>query len=392
MENVTEENTSFYKEIEPLTDKPNGPVLVRKTDTREFFVKKCYPLSLKENLFELQMIHHVHLAKVQEVLVEDGQLWLYEEFIHGKTLSELLRLSEKMDTQTILKITLDVLEALIALHSNGLVHRDVKPGNIMMTNDGIVKLIDFDTVRTFDGGKETDTVQLGTIGFASPEQFGFAESDARSDLYSLGVVINTCSIKKYPKEELSADPFLRPLILKATKLDPKDRYQSAGQMKRAVEESLKRLTVNQMYAAQKSRQREGIPAYTANKTSKTSRSHKVNGLGTSFLQKYVPGFRTNYLWKKIIAVVYYLFIGIGFPQDLLKKQGLNNQLIAVVEDLILFILPIFLFTNFMNFHEKLPLLKSKNSIFKGLGYVLLVFFWLVLYTIATSISNSLLKN
>lgn len=386
MENVTEERVSLYKEIEPLTDKPNGPVLVRNRETKEFFVKKCYPLFLKENLLTLQALDHTHLPKIQEVLVEDGKLFLYEEFIHGKTLTQIIQQSEMIEIEALLKMTLELLDALIALHSKGIIHRDVKPGNIMMTNDGVLKLIDFDAVRTFDGGKETDTVQLGTVGFASPEQFGFAESDRRSDLYSVGVVMNVCATKKYPKEQLSTNKFLRPVILKATKLDPNDRYQSALEMKREVEEQWKKLKFNQLSdekvenkASQEDRIREILAKNAANKEQQQNIPQKVaTTYPSSILRKYVPGFRTNIVWKKVIAVIYYLFIGLGLPLDISRNGSSTGRSALVVEDLLYFVLPVFLFTNFMDFHSKLPLLKSKKRIVRIFGYILLGLFWLAL--------------
>ncbi|MCA5013329.1 MULTISPECIES: serine/threonine-protein kinase [unclassified Enterococcus] len=392
MENVTEEPVSLYKEIEPLTDKPNGPVLVRNRETKEFFVKKCYPLFLKENLLTLQALDHTHLPKIQEVLIEDGKLFLYEEFIHGKTLTQIIQRSEMIEIEALLKMTLELLDALIALHSKGIIHRDVKPGNIMMTNDGVLKLIDFDAVRTFDGGKETDTVQLGTVGFASPEQFGFAESDRRSDLYSVGVVMNVCATKKYPKEQLSTNKFLRPLILKATKLDPNDRYQSALEMKREVEEQWKKLKFNQLSdekvenkVSQEDRIREILAKNAANKEQQQNIPQKVaKTYPSSIVRKYVPGFRTDIVWKKVIAVVYYLFIVIFVPQDISEKQSFNAQLAVTLEDIIVFILPIFLFTNFMNFHAKLPLLKSEKLTSRILGYVLLSFVWIFLCVVAVN--------
>ncbi|GGC86081.1 serine/threonine-protein kinase [Enterococcus wangshanyuanii] len=386
MENVTEERVSLYKEIEPLTDKPNGPVLVRNRETKEFFVKKYYPLFLKENLLTLQELDHTHLPKIQEVLVEDGKLFLYEEFIHGKTLTQIIQRSEMIEIETLLKMTLELLDALIALHSKGIIHRDVKPGNIMLTNDGLLKLIDFDAVRTFDGGKETDTVQLGTIGFASPEQFGFAESDRRSDLYSVGVVMNVCATKKYPKEQLSTNKFLRPLILKATKLDPNDRYQSALEMKWEVEEQWKKLKFNYQSeeketkkASQEDRIREILEKNAANKEQQQNISQKVvKTYPSSILRKYVPGFRTDIVWKKVIAVIYYVFIGLGLPLDIMRNGSSNGRSGLVVEDLLYFVLPVFLFTNFMDFHSKLPLLKSKKRIVRIFGYILLGLFWLAL--------------
>ncbi|ALS37724.1 serine/threonine protein kinase [Enterococcus rotai] len=379
MGNVNNLKQFSYKEIEPLTDQINGPILVRENDTKEFFVKKCYPLYLQDNLMTLQKIKHSNLPSIQEVVIEDGQLYLYEEFIHGKTLTEIIKTSETLETKMILKRTLDLLEALIALHNEGLVHRDVKPGNIMLTNDGVLKLIDFDAVRVFEEEKETDTVQLGTIGFASPEQFGFAQTDARSDLYSVGVVINVCSIKEYPKKQLSFDPFLHDLIVKATKLDPKNRYQSAMEMQAAVKEKW-----NQLNAAQ---QQTVEPVGISKKAIDDSEQQHVKTPIRSFLGNYVPGFRTGQPWKMTLAIIYYVFVLIGLPGTIYEGRTMSEKLLVALDGSILFILPVLLFTNFLNFHEKIPLLNAKKNVLRGIGYSLLVLSWLIYYGLFLFVTN-----
>ncbi|EOL46549.1 serine/threonine protein kinase [Enterococcus caccae] len=365
-----------YKEIEPLTDQLNGPILVRKNDTKEFFVKKCYPLYLKENLITLQKITHLNLPKIQEIVIEEGQLYLYEEFIHGKTLAEIIKSSDVMGTKAILTLTLEVLEALTALHSKGLVHRDVKPGNIMLTNDGVLKLIDFDAIRVVDDEKETDTVQLGTVGFASPEQFGFAQTDARSDLYALGVVINICSIKEYPKDQLSSDPFLHDIIVKATNLDPKNRYQSAVEMKADIIESEKRFKNTAKNAKVNI---ELARPKIEDEISLDSRQQNAKLSIGSFFRKYMPGFRTGQPWKMTLAIIYYVFVAIGLPGNIYEGETVIEKLLLTLEGSILFILPVLLFMNFMNFHEKIPLLNSKKNVMRGIGYSLLIVSWLGYY-------------
>lgn len=368
----------FYKEIEPLTDQLNGPILVRKNDTKEFFVKKSYPLYLKENLMTLQKITHINLPKIQEVVIEEGQLYLYEEFIHGKTLTEMIKSPDVMQTKTILTLALDVLDALIALHSKDLIHRDVKPGNIMITNDGILKLIDFDAIRIVDEEKEKDTVQLGTVGFASPEQFGFAQTDARSDIYALGIVINICSTKAYPKDRLSTDPVLHDIIVKATRLDPKNRYQSAIEMKADILES--EALYNETAKMDKGKI-EVVRSNVEDKVFLESDQQITNTPIRSFLRKYVPGFRTGQPWKITLASIYYVFIAIGLPGNIYEGRTFSQKLLLTLEGSILFILPVLLFTNFMNFHEKIPLLNAKKSTIRGIGYVLLVLCWLGYYAL-----------
>lgn len=236
-----EPSVVHYKELEPLTHKENSPILVRNIATKEFLVKKKYDISLLTNLERLKEINHPNLPRIFEIVTKEQDLWLYEEYIHGKNVNELLLQNQLTDTQLILELGKSVTEALMILHEKKIIHRDIKPSNVMVTNDGLVKLVDFDAIRFYDGSKENDTIHLGTIGFASPEQYGFAETDERSDLYSLGIVLNVCSVKAFPKEQLTTNPFLKELVIKATKMDPQNRYQTASEMHTVIVNQLNHL-------------------------------------------------------------------------------------------------------------------------------------------------------
>ena len=120
---------------------------------------------------------------------------------------------------------------LTLLHEHGILHRDIKPSNIMeppgASSSGLYRLIDFDAARTVKEGHAEDTRLLGTKGYAPPEQYGSAQTDARSDLYALGVTV---------RELLGPDyrgP-LRPILARCTEQDPDRRYQSAAKLARAV--------------------------------------------------------------------------------------------------------------------------------------------------------------
>ena len=135
-----------------------------------------------------------------------------------------------------MKILIELCDALDALHSAKIVHRDIKPSNIIITKDEHIKLIDFDASRIEKVVKDRDTQILGTEGFAPPEQFGFSQTDSRSDIYSFGVTMNLLL------GENSA-PFNK-IIKKCKALDPDDRYDSISAVKTAI-----RLAVLKRFAA-----------------------------------------------------------------------------------------------------------------------------------------------
>ncbi len=162
---------------------------------------------------------------------EDGQIVL-EEFIDGINFSQMLE-TEKISYKIARKIILPVCRALRVLHSKNIIHRDVKPENVIITNDGRVVLVDFNASRIYAPDKNTDTVVLGTVGYASPEQFGISQSDEKSDIYAVGVLLNVMLTGKHPSEVL-AEGKAGKIVLKCTQIDPKSRFKSVEKLIEAL--------------------------------------------------------------------------------------------------------------------------------------------------------------
>ena len=162
--------------------------------------------------------------------LEDGQIVL-EEFINGVTVAEIME-TGRYRYSGVKKVLKEVCSALSVLHERGLVHRDIKPENIMIDKNGRVVLIDFNTSRIIKKASK-DTVIMGTAGYASPEQLGVAQSDARTDIYAAGILINVMLTGKHPSEELAKG---RPgrIVKKCTQVSPDDRYQSAKELSKAL--------------------------------------------------------------------------------------------------------------------------------------------------------------
>ena len=122
--------------------------------------------------------------------------------------------------------------AMEVLHSRGLVHRDVKPENVMVADSGRVVLIDFNASRQVSENSQ-DTVIMGTVGYVSPEQLGLSQTDARTDIYAAGVLLNVMLTGKHPTEGFSKGHAGR-IVRKCTALNPADRYQSADKLAHAL--------------------------------------------------------------------------------------------------------------------------------------------------------------
>lgn len=192
-------------------DKESGEPRVLKYQGNE-----CKPLFLK--LVKLPKTNN--LEYIEKLITYDDFFIAVCEYIDGITLAELLESGRPFTHKMVKVFSAQLCDAAQALRDASIVHRDINPNNILITDDAIVKLIDFNIARQNKGGKKHDTEILGTRGFTAPEQFGFSETNYRADVYSIGMVIkamaDTNSELKYSKE-------VNEVIEKATKYVPGER-------------------------------------------------------------------------------------------------------------------------------------------------------------------------
>ncbi len=179
------------------------------------------------------------LPVIYQLFEADDQLFILMEYVDGQPMSELLRGCQYYTERLAFAARYfpALCKAVDALHSSfksPVIHRDLKPSNIIITSDGI-KLIDFGVARIYKKHADRDTQHFGTRPYASPEQYGFSQTDVRSDVYSLGMILYECLAGEEPQpnihQSLDRHPEigeeLKSIILGATQLDPCTRIQSA---------------------------------------------------------------------------------------------------------------------------------------------------------------------
>lgn len=215
-----------YKQIEVLKQDKNGTTeLVVGTDKRTY-IRKTLPYA-NHAYEELKELHSAQVPHVYYAYVTENVTYVIEEYISGMTLQEKLETSGPLSEAQVRDIVMQLTEALESVHKLKVLHRDIKPLNIMLRENGQAVLIDFGAARLLTREGAKDTCVQGTPGYAPPEQYGFATTDVRSDLYALGMTMR----------ELLGDEYhgnLEQIIERCTEFDPKRRPKSAKQLKKLL--------------------------------------------------------------------------------------------------------------------------------------------------------------
>ncbi|HOU13724.1 MAG TPA: serine/threonine-protein kinase [Anaerolineae bacterium] len=205
--------------------------------------------SFHQEAMILATLDHPNLPKVVDHFNENGKQYLVMDFIEGETLEERLEHAGggPLPVEEVLVWGEQLCDVLDYLHSRNppIIFRDLKPGNIMVTPEGTVKLIDFGVARFFKSGKAKDTTAFGTAGYAPKEQYGKGQTDSRSDVYALGATLHYLLSGADPAEtpfNFEALQQLNPrvpahvaaTIMKALADTPDNRWKSAAEMRQAL--------------------------------------------------------------------------------------------------------------------------------------------------------------
>ena len=172
-----------------LLDRPVAiKVLFREFSTDPSFVER-----FRREAQSAANLSHPNIVGVYDWGEEDGTYFIVMEYIRGRSLAEILKAEGALRADISADIAIDVAAALSFAHQSGVIHRDIKPGNILVSPNGQVKVTDFGIARAFNGGVDNDLTQagnvMGTATYFSPEQAQGLPMDPRSDVYSLGVVL-----------------------------------------------------------------------------------------------------------------------------------------------------------------------------------------------------------
>lgn len=298
-----------YKEISELSNTEKcRTTLIQNGDTNELAVKKEMPEEMFEVYSELASINNVGIVNVLACYTENGKCIDIEEYVNGKTLETIISEGQWTDSDYA-RCIMDMCDTLTELHKRGIIHRDIQPKNVIVDNNH-VKLIDFDIARNKKESSNKDTRLLGTPEFASPEAYGFSQTDERSDIYSLGKLL----------QMLVKDVRFQSIIDKCIQMDPENRYQSTGELKMALMRCLNHPEVK----------------------------------GAKSFIRTLPGFRSNNVIKKIIAIIIYCLVILVFTGTALQAKGnVADKILSVILFYIWIFIPYAFLMNIGNISSKL---------------------------------------
>lgn len=223
-----------YELVESLSGNEEKAVaIVKRKSDGERFVAKVYRSDAMEcGTNEADMLarfDHAGIPRLIETQSDERVCWLVREYVEGQTLAQYAE-ERALSEREIIDIAIRLCGVLGHLHSSKppVIHRDVTPRNIII-NDKEVWLIDFGISRRFSRTSQQDTVFAGTVSYAPPEQYGFMQTDRRSDVYSLGAVMRSlCG-------EHTSDERLERIIERCLSFSPSKRYRSVESLKRELE-------------------------------------------------------------------------------------------------------------------------------------------------------------
>ena len=385
-----ESRLSFYRELTVLDEKKNI-VLVQDIRNSELCVKKTLDIYSRDVYEQLASVRIEGVPAVKECVADDGKLIVVEEYVQGRSLKQVLDEQGLLNEEQAYEIAVQLVDILVRLHQlePAIVHRDIKPSNIIIEKNGHVNLIDFNAARHVNADKNEDTRMLGTVYFAAPEQFGFGQSDERTDIYGLGATINYIMTGDKPGAGI-AECIFSDILKKCLMVDAKDRYQSAEEL-RGVLDMLN-------YSIVQDNRKKAETAFGKDNTISVVRTYRnIRDIIVKMYRKYqkrnydidtswrrylLPGFRRLNVVYCLIALVWYAVIvwmtitfAVTDSKTGIPVTGGELTMYKRAVFVLLFGMTMW-FGNYLNIRRKLPGMKKINvlSTILTFGYAFTISF------------------
>ena len=225
-----------------MDNRLNKSIVVKEIRRRDNSNNKLLMDSLKQESDLLKNLDHAALPKIYDI-IDRGDIYVVMDYIEGESLNRKLKREGKIQAKEVINYGIQLAKVLSYLHNRPtpIIYRDMKPDNVMLTPDGRIKLIDFGISKEYKVDTESDTTNLGTRAFAAPEQIAGLKTNARTDIYSLGVTLYNLvtgkslndppfMLKPIREWDSSLPEGLEYIIKKCTETDPADRYENCDDL------------------------------------------------------------------------------------------------------------------------------------------------------------------
>ena len=364
---------SYYRELADVKKK-HAVKLVQHTESGRFFVLK------KLSIYDIHVFRYLAdhplpgIPHIEELIEDENTLYVIEEYIPGVTLADRLEEQGPFPEAEALDLIRRVCQILLPLHAltPPIVHRDIKPSNLILTPEGGLFLVDFNSAKESSSLQTKDTVLFGTVGYAAPEQYGFAASKPTADIYAVGVLFNVLLTGKLPTER-PAEGHCAPLIRRCLQMDPANRYRDAAELLHALGPAPK---AKAFRAAGKTARSTGASAGPAGASAWNTGSARGTQTASQeagrsdFRRLLPPGLGSRRIWVVVLSALWYLTISwlcLTLQVENISAAGL------IIERIVMF-LDFFCWTlwigNYRGIWARMPLTKDRRILVKVIGVLL----------------------
>ena len=201
--------------------------LVCDTDNNKLYIQRHIHCDKTDIYKTLQKIHHPNIPEIISVELTEDTI-VIEQYIEGKSLAMLMEENTVFSNKQIKSTADQLVAAMKELHDHGIIHRDIKPDNIIINETGHIWLIDYDIARIYREEIRKDTEAMGTFGYAPIEQYGMLPTNYKTDIYALGVTLTQLL------DHAGKKGHLYKIAEKCKRLDPSARYRNTDHIKRAL--------------------------------------------------------------------------------------------------------------------------------------------------------------
>ena len=333
-----------------------GRKVAIKTLHAQFAVDPTFITRFKREARAAANLHHPNIIDVYDWGNDGDYYFLVMEYVKGRTLKDIILQESPLSFEKIIKYTMQICDALDTAHKNDLIHRDIKPQNIIISDDDIPKITDFGIAKSLTSTLTQGSTVFGTANYISPEQAEATGIGLTSDIYSLGIVIYEMASGELPfrgdnpisvaMKHIYEEPMrpsyyredipygLEQVILKAISKDPLDRYQSAIELKEALASCLDTKPSKILRGGKKTMKiRQGNVTREFGAKKKPARSRLLGYLFGIIALLIVGGIMTFVFWPKespveIVIVPDIKNTDISSAQNKLEETGLH---LSVVE-------------------------------------------------------------